>query len=71
MIDNQTDDYKIKAFIIIINSIKNIVASLIFLLICSIPLTKNINNYTKLIIIPFLICGNSVLIKGIIKSIEM
>ena len=70
MRDNQTDNYKTKSFIIIINSIKNIVASLIFLLICSIPLTKNTDNYTKLIITPFLICGNAVLIKGIITLFQ-
>ena len=66
MNDNKLTNYKTKSFIIILNSIKNIIASILLFLICLPIFIKDTDILTKIFIIPFLICGEAIIIKELI-----
>ena len=74
MDNNQINDVKVEAFTTLFNSIKTIVGGLVFSGFCFFVVIKGADTFTKVSIIPFLICGIAILIKGIftlLKGINM
>ena len=61
---------KINRLMIIFNSITNTIMGLIISLFCTSIITNTSDNFTKVIIIPFLICGDAILIKGIVTLFQ-
>lgn len=65
MNNNQINNTKIEAFTNLFNSIGTIIGGLIFSGFCFFVFIKGADTLTKVVIIPFLICGIAVLIKGL------
>lgn len=65
MNNNQINDVKTEAFITLFRSIETIIGGLLFSGFCFMVFFKGADTYTKVAIIPFLICGIAVLIKGL------
>lgn len=65
MNNNQINDVKTEAFITLFSSIGTIIGGLIFSGFCFFVFIKGADTFTRVVIIPFLICGIAVLIKGL------
>lgn len=65
MNNSQINDVKTEAFITLFSSIGTIVGGLIFSVFCFFVFIKGADTFTRVVIIPFLICGIAVLIKGL------
>lgn len=65
MNNNQINDVKTEAFITLFSSIGTIVGGLVFSGFCFFVFIKGADTFTRVVIIPFLICGIAVLIKGL------
>jgi len=65
MNNNQINDVKTEAFITLFNSIGIIIGGLVFSGFCFFVFIKGADTFTRVVIIPFLICGIAVLIKGL------
>ena len=65
MNNNQINDVKTEAFITLFSSIGTIVAGLVFSGFCFFVFIKGADTFTRVVIIPFLIFGIAVLIKGL------
>lgn len=66
MNNNQINDVKTEAFITLLSSIGTIVGGLIFSVFCFFVFINGVDTFTRVVIIPFLICGIAVLIKGLL-----
>ncbi|MBQ9833592.1 MAG: hypothetical protein IJO33_00130 [Bacilli bacterium] len=65
MNNNQINDVKTEAFITLFSSIGTIIGGLVFSGFCFLVFIKGADTFTRVVIIPFLICGIAVLIKGL------
>lgn len=65
MNNNQIDDVKTEAFITLFSSIGTIIVGLVFSGFCFFLFIKGADTFSRVVIIPFLICGIAVLIKGL------
>lgn len=74
MNNEQNNDAKIDTFITIFSSIRNIIGGFIVSWFCLFMFVKGADTFSKVVIIPFLICGLAVLITGfshLFKGINM
>lgn len=65
MNNNQIDDVKTEAFITLYSSIGTIIVGLVFSGFCFSVFIKGADTFSRVVIIPFLICGIAVFIKGL------
>lgn len=65
MNNNQINDVKTESFITLFSSIGTIIGGLVFSGFCFFVFIKGADTFTRVVIIPFLICGITVLIKGL------